>query len=195
MDSPQTRSDIRRLLRARRRALSSVEQQRAAVQLATHLAGHLWFKQAQHIAFYLPNDGEIDPTPLMQLALAQAKRCYLPVVTGRGLLQFKRYLPGQRLKRNRYGIAEPRPGAPVRPAWLIDLTLLPLVGYNHQGHRLGMGGGYYDRTFGNTGLPRAIGRRLGLAHSCQLWPALTAEHWDIPLHAIATEHQTIITRP
>lgn len=185
MATPQTRADIRHTLREQRRALSDADQNRAAIGLATHLAGHLWFVRARHIAFYLPNDGEIDPRPLMSLAHQLGKRCYLPVVTPRGDLQFRRYQPGQALQRNRFGIEEPRLGAPSRPHWLLDLTFLPLVGFDHCGNRLGMGGGFYDRTFGQG--PAAAGRRLGLAHSCQAWPLLPAESWDIPLHGIATE--------
>lgn len=182
------RQALRRQLRAKRRALSPAQQRQAALQLAQHLHRHLWFARARHIAFYLPADGELDPRPLLNLALAAGKHCYLPVVKANGELIFRRYQPGTPLTINRFGIAEPNACARLRPAWLMQLTLMPLVGFDLCGTRLGMGGGFYDRTFATRpGRPRALGKRIGLAHSCQQAPKLPLASWDIPLHAIATE--------
>lgn len=192
MANTDERQQLRSQMRARRRALSAAAQTRAGIALATHLSQHLWFRQAHHIAFYLPNDGEIDTRPLLQLSWALGKQCYLPVVTDRRQLHFRQVREHTRLVNNRYGIAEPPQGAPYRPHWLLNLILLPLVAFDPTGNRLGMGGGYYDRTFAShPHRPRPSGRRLGLAHSCQRVSALTRAHWDIPLHAIATESKLL----
>lgn len=191
MSEVAQRQQLRSQMRARRRALSAAQQMRAAQSLATHLSQHLWFRQAKHIAFYLPNDGEIDPRPLLNLGLALGKACYLPVITPQQQLIFRRTDGHSALVTNRYGIAEPAQGAPFRPHWLLDLVLLPLVAFDNAGNRLGMGGGYYDRTFATRPhRPHPMGRRLGLAHSCQRVGCLASASWDIPLHAIATESGT-----
>lgn len=181
-----SRQQLRQQLRAKRRALSHAEQVRAANQLAHHLSQQLWFIRAGHIAFYLPNDGEIDPSPLLRLALAQGKHCYLPVVQANKSLQFRRYY-GQPLRANRYGIGEPKRGEQWRPSWLLDLVLLPLVGFDADGNRLGMGGGFYDRSFAaRAGRPTRQIRLVGLAHACQQVPKLPAAPWDKSLTAVAT---------
>jgi len=182
------KKQLRLRLRQLRRSLTPAQQQRAAAALAQHLSQHLWFRRAKHIAFYLPNDGEIDPTPLLELALAQGKHCYLPVVMAGGKLQFRALEAGTRLTINKYKIVEPAVGARVRPTWLLDLILLPLVGFDLQGNRLGMGGGYYDRTLAKVkGKPTPSQRRIGLAHQCQQLGSLDGDCWDIPLAAIATD--------
>ncbi|MDN3637439.1 5-formyltetrahydrofolate cyclo-ligase [Simiduia curdlanivorans] len=190
--NPATGTDQKKQLRLRlrqlRRSLTPAQQQRAAASLAQHLSQHLWFRQAKHIAFYLPNDGEIDPTPLLELALAQGKHCYLPVVMSGGKLQFRALEVGTRLTINKYNIIEPDLGARVRPVWLLNLILLPLVGFDLHGNRLGMGGGYYDRTLAAVkGRPTPSRRRVGLAHQCQRLASLDGDCWDIPLAAIATD--------
>lgn len=184
------KKQLRQQLRQARRALSQVQQQRAAARLAQRLSQHLWFKQAHHIGFYLANDGEIDPTPLLNIARALGKQCYLPVVLNGGKMQFRAIQPGTRLTLNQYNIVEPGLGARYRPAWLLDLVLVPLVGFDLQGHRLGMGGGYYDRAFASIqGKPRPSRRRIGLAHECQKLTTLAVDSWDIPLAAIATDQR------
>lgn len=184
------RQSLRRELRARRRGLSPQQQKRAALALTEHLHKHLWFARAQHVAFYLPADGELDPRPLLNLALAAGKCCYLPVVRANGRLSFRRYRPGTPLRFNNFGIPEPVASAPQRQPWLMQLVLMPLVGFDLCGNRLGMGGGFYDRTFSaRPGQPRPQGKRVGLAHSCQQVTRLPIASWDVPLHAVATEHR------
>ncbi|BFM13163.1 5-formyltetrahydrofolate cyclo-ligase [Simiduia litorea] len=182
------KKQLRQQLRQLRRSLTPAQQKRAAACLAQHISQHLWFRQAKHIAFYLPSDGEIDPAPLLALALALGKKCYLPVVLPSGKLQFRTIKAGTRLTLNKYHIVEPALGARARPAWLLDLILLPLVGFDLRGNRLGMGGGYYDRTLATVqGRPKPCRRRIGLAHQCQQVTALHGDSWDIPLAAIATD--------
>lgn len=192
----QNRHTLRQQLRARRNALSPQQQQRAAQQLTQQLSRHLWFKQAQHIGFYLPSDGEIDPCPLLRLALALGKSCYLPVILAKNRLQFRRVTTHTPLIKNRFGIGEPPAGTQIRPNWLLDLVFMPLVGFDLHGNRLGMGGGYYDRSFSHsTSQPHPVGRRVGLAHSCQQVTSLIPAHWDVPLAAIATEQKIIVSMP
>lgn len=194
MGQPVTPSS-RRELRRRRRHLSAAQQRRASAQLARVLRRRLEFRRARRLAFYLASDGEIDPAPLLALARAAGKVCYLPVLhpLGHNRLHFARYRPGQRLARNRYGIPEPRlQTRPGTPAWALDIVFLPLVGFDRHGHRLGMGGGFYDRTLAfkrHRHAPRPL--LIGLAHSLQELGTIAAQPWDVTLDAIATEREYI----
>jgi 5-formyltetrahydrofolate cyclo-ligase len=182
-------SEIRTDVRRRRRLTDRVERQRLSRQVVAAIAGTTVFRRAERIALYLPKGGEVDLTPLIDRALRAGKRCYLPVV-GRSGLTFLPYAPGTVLRRNRFGIPEPQ--VPVRrraaPSTL-DLVLCPLVAYDPRGNRLGMGGGYYDRTFAFAGRRRHWRRPvlLGTAYAFQRVPALDPAPWDVPLHGVATE--------
>ncbi|MBB3102625.1 5-formyltetrahydrofolate cyclo-ligase [Azomonas macrocytogenes] len=187
-----SRRDLRRLLRQKRRSLSCSQQHRAAQRLYRQLAQHPLFRRARHIALYLANDGEIDPRILLQAAQRRGKATYLPVLkTWPGTrMAFQRVRPGEPMRRNRFCIAEPlSKAARQRPVWALDLLLLPLVGFDTQGGRLGMGGGFYDRSlaFRNH---RHNARRpilLGLAHECQKVDRLDLEKWDVTLDATVTD--------
>lgn len=188
-----SRPQLRRQLRAARRALSAQAQKKAAQQLDRRLATHLIFLRARHIALYWPSDGEIDPRPLMQRAWRLGKSVYLPVLKSwpKQQMVFQRLKAHEPLRPNRFRIPEPpRCMARQRPAWTLDVILMPLVGFDAQGGRLGMGGGFYDRCLAFLKRRKQPCRRpvlLGLAHECQRVDALPLAAWDIPLHATLTE--------
>lgn len=187
-----TRKSLRQRIRQERRALTPRQQRQHAQALKRRLCTQLWFRKAKRIALYLPNDGEISPEPLIQLCWSLGKQVYLPVLhpIAHNRLWFIRYTPATRLRLNTYRILEPQQtAAPRCSAWALDLVFLPLVAFDEQGGRLGMGGGYYDRTFAfklaETGLQGP--KLVGLAHELQKQPALEVAFWDVPLFAIATE--------
>lgn len=146
--------------------------------------------RSQRLAFYLARDGELDPASLVAIAATAGKTPLLPVLhpLNHRQLYFLPFQSGQPLVRNRFGIPEPdlKGARPVSPL-TIDVIFLPLVAFDSFGNRLGMGGGFYDRTL--AGLPRQRRHPLliGVAHSFQLVDSLPREPWDIPLHGIATE--------
>jgi 5-formyltetrahydrofolate cyclo-ligase len=187
-----SRPHLRRLLRQRRRSLSRSQQRRAARGLYHQLAQHPRFRRARHIALYLPSDGEIDPRPLLAAAQKRGKRTYLPVLSAwpRTKMVFQRIDRHEKLAGNRFRILEPRPQpARQRKVWALDLVLLPLVGFDARGGRLGMGGGFYDRSLAylhrrkNWHKPTL----LGLAHECQRVDELALASWDVPLQATVTD--------
>lgn len=180
---------LRRQLRARRRALGPGRQHAAARRLARTVAASPLFLQARRLALYLAADGEIDPAPLARLAWARGKQVFLPVLhpLWQDRLLFVAWRPGDRLARNRYGIPEPAALAGQVAPWQLDLVLLPLVGFDAAGNRLGMGGGYYDRTFARRlDWPRKP-RLCGLAHRCQQVERLPVRPWDVPLERVFTD--------
>jgi 5-formyltetrahydrofolate cyclo-ligase len=188
---PEKKRDIRTDMRARRRGLSARQQQQAANQLATHVCRQGFFRHARRLAFYLPNDGELDPTPILELAVAAGKQAYLPVLDPlrARTLHFVRWQPGEPLVPNRFGIPEPSlKSARFAPPWTLDVVFMPLVAFDGTGNRLGMGGGFYDRTLAHCyQTQRQRPRLVGVAHHFQQLGCLPADPWDIPLHAVATE--------
>lgn len=164
------------------------------LQLERRLAGLKCFRNAQHIGCYLANDGEIELTAVIDQIWRRHKQCYLPILDhlSANRLWFAPYTPGTPLLINRYGIPEPdvSPRHYVR-APSLDLLLAPLVAFDRHGNRLGMGGGYYDRTLHYL-RHRRIWRRptlLGVAHDFQQVARLPHESWDIPLQGIVTDRE------
>ena len=192
--SPMTMVDrnLRRQLRLARRSLSAADQRRHAQRLVDWLGQHPLFLRARRIGAYVAADGEIDPGPLLFRAQAYRKQCHLPVLRPhpRRKLWFVPVHPGDPLAPNRFGIPEPslRNGK-IRLAWALDVLFLPLVGFDGQGNRLGMGGGYYDQTLAYLS-PSSHWRRpllIGLAHECQRLERLEARPWDVRLDLVVTE--------
>lgn len=187
-----SRAALRRLLRQARRKLTVQQQRQAARDLQRRMAQHPLFRRARHIALYLPADGEIDPRPLLKAAQKRGKATYLPVLSRwpHTHMTFQRVGNGERWRKNRYGIAEPLPDrGRQREPWALDLVLLPLVGFDERGGRLGMGKGFYDRTLAYLGR-RKIWRKptlLGLAHECQKVDRLDLASWDVPLQGIVSD--------
>lgn len=189
--SDTSRNQWRKRLRQQRNALSPLQQRRASQQLAKRLLANPDLYRARHLAVYCPNDGEISPLPYMQAARRRGIRIYLPVLHPLmpGKLVFSPYTSHTRLRLNRFGIAEPAFSAGLkRPAWAMDAILFPLVGFDEHGGRLGMGGGFYDRTFAfSRTRPRLTPKLIGLAHDFQRVDGLPIEPWDVPLHSVVTE--------
>ena len=186
---------LRQQIRKQRCSISVNERTKRSKQLIQHLAHSKIFQKSQHIAFYLPNDGEIDLRPLIKIAWKQNKCCYLPVLGlkhGRALW-FLPYKPETRLYKNRFGIQEPVHHHQKRlfKTQSLDLILMPLVAFDLTGNRMGMGGGFYDRTLAylqqrkNWHKPR----RIGIAYAFQQVEKLTARIWDIPLEGVVTEQK------
>lgn len=189
----ESKTEIRQRMRRRRRRLGLRERSHAARRVAAALHCSPLYRHCRRIACYWASDGEMDLKAFLLRAYREGREIYLPVLK-RGpaqQLRFHRYRPGERLRRNRFGIPEPRPRPSTRISCrLLDLVLAPLVAFDSQGHRLGMGAGCYDRTFAflqqRPGLwPRP--RLLGIAFSFQWVEELPAEPWDVPLTGVVTE--------
>lgn len=187
-----SRAQLRRQLRMQRRALSRHAQRQAAQGLYKQLAQHPLFRRAKLIALYLPNDGEIDPRALLRAAQQRGKATYLPVLSPwpRSKMVFQRSRAGEPLRKNRFGIYEPKPNRKQqRKIWTLDLVLLPLVGFDRHGARLGMGGGFYDRSLAYRSMRKNWHKPtlLGLAHECQQVERLAMASWDVPLQGTVTD--------
>lgn len=191
------RNTIRQQVRSARKALSCNEQQQASYQLLQTLKQHPKVQQAQHVSVTLAYDGEIDLNPFIDWCWQQQKQVYLPVVhpTKTGQLLFLAYHKNTEMIINRYGIAEPKFTHTTKnieqtcPAQSLDLVLTPLVAFDQQGNRIGMGGGYYDRLLAPWFTQRTGPYPIGLAHDCQYINALPIQEWDVPLPEVITPSQ------
>lgn len=189
---PTDKSDLRQNLRARRRALSADEQSLAARRLAVNVTGTRLFLVSHRIACYLPNDGEIDTAPVIEHVRRLRKTLYLPVLSplAHDRLWFAEAGPKTRFAPNRFGIPEPVVKASdLIRAQELDLILMPLVGFDDRGNRLGMGGGFYDRSLEFL-RHRNHWRKphlLGIAYDFQRANGLTADPWDVPLQGVITD--------
>lgn len=142
------------------------------------------------IGFYLPFEGEMDLLPLLNRALELGKSCYLPVVPRRfeKKLNFTRLTERRSWYRNRFGIHEHWSPRPAR-ARQLDLLLMPLVGFDEAGYRLGMGGGFYDTSLAYLRRRKAWSKPhlIGIGYECQKVPEVPRDPWDMPLDAALTE--------
>lgn len=184
-----SRKELRQTLRQSRRALGTLDRALNETAMVDALLQDPAFRRARRIAFYWPADGEPDLRLIAPL-LGRQQSLFLPILT-RGLrLRFVRWELGMPMRLNRFRIPEPRHRVIDRlPAHQLDLILMPLVGFDDAGNRLGMGGGFYDRTLAFRHARRRWRKPLliGVAHGLQRCPALPAEPWDVPLDGIVTE--------
>jgi len=190
----ESKTELRREIREARRNLSSDIREQAALNICAFISPLDVFQDSNHVGVYLSSDGEINPHQLVDLAWQQGKSCYLPIIDSKGenTMKFVRYTPDTEFFLNRYNIPEPvHEPEDLWDATVLDLVLAPLVAFDDQGNRMGMGKGFYDRTFEfvrQTKKPFL----MGLAHSCQQVDSLTSEEWDIPLNGLATEEQLLL---
>ena len=183
------RGAIRKAMRSARRLLSPNVQQEHARLAAKHLIGSQHLLRARTIAGYIAADGELDITEAFDRLLSMGKRLALPVVDRLShRLDFFEYTQSTRLVRGAFDIPVPEPGSAHVPIIAIDLMLTPLVAFDIYGNRLGMGGGFYDRTLAQVE-PLLRPHLLGVAHALQLSEQpLPHQPWDIPLDGVLTEH-------
>ncbi len=187
MDPADGKSELRRRAQAIRASLRKCRDI-ASAQVVTHLLPELRARRPRIVGAYRALDDEIDPVPLVEVLRQEGMEVALPAVERRRApLVFRRYRPGDRLRRSAFGIEEPVSGAPaLRP----EVLLVPLLAFDRDGHRLGFGAGYYDRTIAAL---RAAGDlfAVGLAYAAQEVPALPREPHDMALDLIATEEGLI----
>jgi 5-formyltetrahydrofolate cyclo-ligase len=192
----QSASEIRQLKRRQRQSLLITTQRQHSQDLCQNIIKKRAYKYSQHIACYIANDGEIDPILLIGHALFCGKTVYVPILSPlKNSLYFAPYNADSQLKLNRFNIPEPvcHPSN-WKKASQLDLLLLPLVAFDKQGNRMGMGGGFYDRTLSYLS-HRQYWKKpvlIGAAHEIQKVDQLETQSWDIPLNAIVTEKKTYV---
>jgi 5-formyltetrahydrofolate cyclo-ligase len=183
------KASLRKQLRAARRALSAAEHRRHSDRAAHALSRLPGFAAGKRIAVYLPFDRETDTAALIIAARRRGLRIYVPVIVDKRHARIRFYPLGAKTRMGTFGISIPHRRAMPRTARWFNLIVVPLVGVDSQGRRLGMGGGYYDRALQFRRLRRVWpGPHLvGLSFDCQRSDASFAQHWDVRLDSLATE--------
>lgn len=183
----QSKYSLRQRINQKRKILSPSDLKQREQQLFLQLIQIPELIKAQTIAAYCPHGGEISPLKALRHWQKQGKTIALPRMRDQRQMRFHPFFPNSQLIRNRFGILEPRSRQFTAPQQL-DIVLLPLVGFDCLGNRLGMGGGYYDRAL--AFMQRQPWRRkpllIGLAHDFQELNFIPTEAWDIPLSLIVT---------
>ena len=183
------KSTLRKQLRAARRALPLPQHTRLSRLAAKSVVRLPQFSAGRRVALYLPFDREVDTAALITAARKRGVRIFMPVVADRRRrrLSFRRH--GKRTRPGTYGIPVPTgQRVPLGARW-FDLVVVPLVGVDADGRRLGMGGGYYDRALGFRSRRKSWRgpRVVGLAFDCQRVASVCAEDWDLRFDSVATE--------
>lgn len=186
-DMPNQQSRLRQQMRHKRQQLSRFQVINAAHRLAVNLAQHSAIQQARRIALYVGFDNELDPWQSRYL-WERHKSLWLPTLHRpiRGQLQFLDAY--SQWKTNRFGISEPVYRADkICPVWQLDVILMPLTAFDRNGGRVGMGGGFYDRTL--AALP-SWGIRptcIGVGYRFQEQTEIALNDWDQPLDGVVTD--------
>jgi len=186
-----SRASLRKQIRNKRRQLDAKKRAQASQLVTEYLCASPVYLRSQHIALYLPVDGELDTSMILNHAWSMNKTCYLPVLdklNGNSLL-FSPYAVDDPLIPNRLNIPEPAMSSTVNVrAMTLDLVLTPAIAFDNHGNRLGMGGGFYDRTFSFLRY-RRVWRKptlLGIGYDFQHVKNLPSHEWDVPLDGFVT---------
>ncbi|MBV1907296.1 MAG: 5-formyltetrahydrofolate cyclo-ligase [Pseudomonadales bacterium] len=179
------KSVLRRKFRQQRRELSADQQYNNAKSVRKWIINSRLLLRCTRVAIYNPFDGELDLSMLTETLLGMGKYIYLPVIKPRSQMEFRQLNIEQGLVDNRFGIPEPDPiTSGLCTLGALSVIFIPLVAFDAQGNRLGMGAGYYDRAIGKCpNRPLCI----GIGHEIQHCPTLTPEDWDEAMDAVITE--------
>ncbi len=192
-ESPQKSSSraasLRQAMRKARSQLDQATLEIAANALAKNLLQQAKYQAAEKVAVYFAVNGEIGLQPLIDAALKANKQVYLPNLDQQ-TLRFSPYFQAQKMRINRYQLPEPdvADSEMIKPE-ALDLVLAPLVAFDSAGNRIGMGGGFYDRSFAFRKNPSIKTPMLiGVAHQLQIVDQLEPQPWDVQLDRVITDH-------
>jgi len=185
------RRAMRLVLRARRAGLDTDDQDATSMAVIARLARLAVVREARLVAGYRAVRGEVNIDGAMALIASDHTIVTVPRVVG----EYLEFLPWDMdgvTFEGPFGIPEPADGHP-RPLATHDVVLAPLVAFDSEGHRLGQGGGFYDRAMASRNSGRPV--MIGIAHSFQMVDSVPVESWDVPLDAVVTEDSVIEFTP
>ena len=184
--TPSSKHRLRSLHKTQRQTHTPAERIDASVRISSSILAWPPYREAKCIAIYQAIQGEIDLSCIWKSALSEGKSCAFPAINEDQTLSFLPATASTVFAKNRFGIAEPTlPRTQALPPHLIDIIFLPLVAFDAHGTRLGMGGGYYDRTLADV--RRRPPLLVGIAYDAQRQPLIEADAWDVPMDLVITE--------
>lgn len=176
-----SKKELRALARQRKAAHSPAELRIMSEQVCRGVCCSLFWQQAHSVLLYHPLPDEVDVTALLHAAVSAGKQVLLPVVTGPDSIEVRRWTPDTPMQTGAFGIEEPSGEDISREEYdSIDLAIVPGMGFDSEGHRLGRGKGYYDRLL--TRMPTA--HLTGLCFPFQMLPEVPHEAHDINMENI-----------
>jgi 5-formyltetrahydrofolate cyclo-ligase len=181
--------EIRNIIKEKRSQLSEKELHLTSKAITERIRSFKFPTELTKIGIYYAVNNEVDVHPLCKILWQESKRVYLPIVEKKKLL-FGEYRDTSNLKNNRFKIPEPIVGIESQiSAFELDLIFMPLVAFDPMGNRIGMGGGFYDRTLDNKQLDNDLKKPIlvGVAYEFQKQNQIQPNPWDIPLDMIFTE--------
>lgn len=169
------KSQIRQHILQQRLALSSLKVATCAERFKSQLLAHSAFTQSEHIAFYYPCQNELDVMPALRHAITIGKKCYLPYI--KGTMQFVQIDQNTKFEEGKYQIPSPliESNSNFISPKNLELVIMPTVAISENLYRIGMGKGYYDKTFSFTPKPKLI----AACYSFQLNAKFTPDPWDV----------------
>lgn len=185
-----SKTTLREHFRQLRQQLSLDQQQEAAIKFSDQVILSNLLKK-ESFACYIAQDGELDMMPLIKKLWENNKSVYIPVISHdyeNNILVFKSYTADTVLALNQYQILEPV-DSEIISLENIDVIFLPLVAFDSFGTRLGMGGGFYDRTLAGFKHKSKKDRPLfiGAGHACQEAKKLPINNWDVKMQSVMTD--------
>ncbi|HEV2541044.1 MAG TPA: 5-formyltetrahydrofolate cyclo-ligase [Frateuria sp.] len=197
MDVTAQRRELRQHLAAQRRALTPAQRIAAAQGLRRSLEQLPEYHTDARVAGYWACDGELPLNLVIPPLAARGQRFLLPMLGEDRQLRFAPWAAGEAVQPNRFGIPEPAAPREWFAPFQLDLVLVPLLGFDRHGHRLGYGGGWYDRSFAFLAEQARPTEPLlvGIAYDFQELPAIKPEAWDVRLDFVATDRELIDCHP
>ncbi len=182
---------LRQAFSAKRLAITAPQRMQTADAIARQLLDLPEWASANYIAGYWATQGEV-PLHIVQMRVQTPKVWCLPIIQHDKTLKFAPWRSGDDLVSNQYGIPEPD----IAPTSALDasdlsIILLPLLAYTRSGVRLGMGGGYYDRSLSFRRSHAAPPLLIGVAYSDQEVENLPVEDWDVKLDMLINEREVL----
>lgn len=190
MSKNQIKENIRQTCIKMRKSLSPFEQSQASKKVCTHITSMDTFQKARKIALYVAINGEIDLSYLINTEQSNKKTFFFPITRRDHTLIFLPVTSKTSFVKNKMGILEPDlPSSLAVNSYELDIIFIPVVAFDECGSRIGMGGGYYDRTLANN----TESFLIGVAYEAQKQPFINSESWDISLNAVVTQNKIYCT--
>ena len=187
-DPAATVEELRSRAKAARRSMAADERARASRRIADRFLNSRYFVASYFIGCYFSTWDEVDTTAIIARAWSAKKRIFVPATAPNRVMTFREVLPGTRLAMNRFGLWEPVSGKAfdVRK---LDVVVTPLVAFDNERNRIGMGSAYFDSTFAFLGERRHWLRPklISLAFEYQRVEKISPNPWDIRVFRVFTE--------
>ena len=170
--------------------MSIDERARASTAICNQVKASREFYASTLVGCYLPMYDEVDTREIIETAWRANKRVFVPVLRKQSEMLFGEIRPAPELAKNKFGLWEPTRGF-LMPPRNLDVVITPTVAFDKKAHRIGMGGGYFDRAFAflrhRTHWIRP--KLLGVAFRCQEVEKITPNPWDIRLYRVVSDAQ------